>query len=239
MRRAKFAGIGAGLLLIAGAAVLLAQDKPGQPAPQPKKEAQAGEAKRGAEAAKLPNCAVMDEPIDVTVKIMTSDGPVYFCCKDCISKYQKDAAKYKDNVAAQRTAMAKMQRVQVTCPVSGKAVDGKATSTVGGQTVAFCCQNCPAKYEKDPASYKYKLEDCYTYQTRCPVSGEKIDPAAYTDLSTGQRVYLCCAECGGKLLKDPAKYAPKLVEQGVNIDVDKLSAGGRGEKKDEGGKKHP
>jgi hypothetical protein len=127
---------------------------------------------------KLPLCPLMGEPVDFTVKTMTDEGPVYFCCKDCIPKY-----------------------------------------------------------EKDPAKYRAKLEASYTYQTKCPVSGDKIDPTAFTDLPTRQRIYLCCAGCGEKLLNDPAKYAPKLAEQGVNVDVKKLK--GEKPKHDEhGGHEH-
>ena len=86
----------------------------------------------------------------------------------------------------------------------------------------FCCKDCVAIYEKDPAKYQAKLEASYTYQTKCPVSGEDIDPTAFHDLATGQRVYLCCTHCRKKLSEDPAKYVSKLEAQGVHVDVKKL-----------------
>ena len=101
--------------------------------------------------------------------------------------------------------------------------DGKTFVMVEGKGVSFCCKGCVAEYETEPAKYAAKLEASYTYQTRCPVMGGKIDPAAYTDLPTGERIYLCCPSCGDKLRKDPAKYAPKLAAQGINIDVAKMS----------------
>jgi YHS domain-containing protein len=186
---------------------------------------------------KLPLCPLMDEPVDFTVKTLTGEGAVYFCCKECIPKYEKDPAKYAQKVAAQREALKKLERIQVSCPVSGNPIDGKTFAMFDDQGVNFCCKDCPPKYGKDPAKYKAKLEASYTYQTKCPVSGDKIDPTAFTDLSTGQRIYLCCAGCGEKLLKDPAKYAPKLAEQGVNVDVKKLK--GEKPKHDEhGGHEH-
>jgi YHS domain-containing protein len=91
--------------------------------------------------------------------------------------------------------------------------------------VYFCCGDCVPKYKASPAKYRAKLEASYTYQTRCPVSGKKIDPAAYVDLKTGERIYLCCEDCGAKVSKEPEKYAPKLAEQGVNLDLKKLKGG--------------
>lgn len=35
------------------------------------------------------------------------------------------------------------------CPVSGKPADPSITSTKGGKTVAFCCEKCKAKFEKN------------------------------------------------------------------------------------------
>lgn len=189
---------------------------------------------------KPPLCPVMGEPVDFTLKTMSDDGPVYFCCDMCIPKFKKDPAKYAEKVAAQRAALEKRERVQVSCPVDGKTVDGKLTAEVSGHKIAFCSKGCQAKYTEHPGAFKAKLADSYTYQTRCPISGETIQPNAFTDLSTGQRIYFCCASCGDKLLKDPAKYAPKLEEQGVRIDPKKLAPGAPKPKKDEhAGHNHP
>jgi YHS domain-containing protein len=179
----------------------------------------------------FPVCPLMGEPVDFSVKTMTDDGPVYFCCKACVPKYEKDPAKYAKKVAAQRAVLEKMERVQVSCPVSGNPIDGKTFAMVNGQGVQFCCGGCVPKYEKDPAKYKARLEASYTYQTKCPVSGEKIDATAFTDLPTGQRVYLCCKGCADKVLKNPEKYAENLDEQGVRINLKELK---ESEKKQEG-----
>lgn len=187
---------------------------------------------------KLPLCPVMGETVDFTVKTMTDDGPVYFCCDPCIKKFEKEPAKYTEKLTAQREALRKMERIQVTCPVSGNPIDGKTTILARDKKVVdFCCKRCVSKFENvdnteaDNKRLNAKLEACYTYQTRCPVSGDKINPTAFTDLPTGQRIYLCCSGCSEKLLKDPAKYAPKLAEQGINVDLKKLQ--GEKPKKDE------
>ena len=181
---------------------------------------------------KLPNCPVMDEPIDFTVSAKTDKGPVYFCCAGCIDKFNKKPEKYAEKAAAQRTALKDRPKIQVICPVSGKAVDGKTSLKHEGQTVGFCCANCPAKFQADPAKYQAALANSYTYQTMCPVMNEEIDPTSFSVLPTGQKIYYCCDGCGEKLVKNPAKYASKLAAQGVNIDIKKILAAGKKGSKD-------
>lgn len=170
----------------------------------------------------LPTCPVMsDESIDFNVSTNTEDGPVYFCCEGCIEKLEKNPDKYANKVAAQREALAKMAKIQVKCPVSGEAVDGKTTIDHNGEKVAFCCNDCVGKFESDPSKYKAKLAASYTYQTKCPVMGEDIDPSVSTTLATGETIYFCCKGCGKKMKANPSKYNAKLVAQGINIDWDK------------------
>lgn len=214
-----------------------AQEHGGHHAQEGKKPA---ERKARDQAKELPVCPVMGEEVDFSAKTMTDDGPVYFCCNMCIPKFKKVPAKHAEKHATQRTALAKLDRVQTNCPVDGKSVDGKLTAEVSGHKVAFCSKECQAKYAEHSGAFNAKLADSYTYQTRCPISGEKIQPNVFTDLNTGQRIYFCCARCSEKLLKDPAKYAPKLEEQGIMIDPKKLTPGAPKPKKDDhGGHKHP
>ena len=184
--------------------------------------------------AERPRCPISGDPVDFSVKLTTDDGPVYFCCEGCIKKYKKDPAKYADKVAAQRKALEKLPRVQVVCPLSGEPVNPKISFEYNGQKVYFCCARCRARFAKNPEKYAGKLANCYCYQTRCPVSGEKIDPGSFTDLPTGQRVYFCCDDCKKPFLSKLEKYAPKLAEQGIQIDVDAVKKG----LKAKGGKKH-
>jgi YHS domain-containing protein len=173
-----------------------------------------------AKAAKLPLCPIMDEPVNFYVHAETKDGPVYFCCKKCIADFEKEPAKYSSKVEAQRKALHELASVQVACPISGHAVDGKTTVEEKGHTIGFCCKRCPAEFKKDPAKYHSKLMAGFTYQTMCPVGGEKIDASASTEID-GQKVYFCCKKCIKEFEADPAKYAPKLEEQGYHLRLPK------------------
>ncbi len=45
------------------------------------------------------------------------------------------------------------------CPVSGDKVgDSKLTSTYEGKIYHFCCDDCPKKFAKDPATYAKAVE---------------------------------------------------------------------------------
>lgn len=170
----------------------------------------------------LPSCPVMDEPIDFSVSAKTDAGPAYFCCAECVERYSKDPAKYAAKVSAQQALLKKRERVQVACPLGGEPIDGKNFVEHDGQKIGFCCEKCAGKFKADPTKFAAKVAGAYTYQTLCPVSGMKINTAHSADMA-GTRVYFCCGKCAGAMSKDPAKFAPKLAAQGVNVDVKKLT----------------
>jgi len=47
--------------------------------------------------------------------------------------------------------------INTLCPVSGKPVDPSKTLTVDGRPVAFCCDDCKAKFQQDPKPFLGKL----------------------------------------------------------------------------------
>ncbi|MFH0980378.1 MAG: hypothetical protein V2A79_02425 [Planctomycetota bacterium] len=167
-------------------------------------------------------CPVMDEPVDVSVSVATDDGPVFFCCPDCIKKYQEKPDKYAEKVTAQRKAMASLPKVQVACPLTGKPVDSKMFTEKDGKKVFFCCPNCKSKYEAEPAKYAGALAGSYTYQTKCPVTEKEINPLTFVELANGRKIYCCSKECGEKLLKEPAKYLPNLEKQSIHLKPEEV-----------------
>lgn len=181
--------------------------------------------------APLPNCPVMsDEQVNLSVSVATSEGPVYFCCKDCISKYQADAGKYSAKVAAQRKAFADRPKVQVVCPSCTEPADAKIFLESGGKKILFSSAECMAKYKSDPSKYGSALANSYTFQTKCPVMGEDIDPKSFATLASGAKIYFCCKGCDKKLFADKTKYIPKLAAQGLVVDPkDLVAAPAKGE----------
>lgn len=45
----------------------------------------------------------------------------------------------------------------VTCPVAGKPIDAAVTLAYEGRTIAFCCRDCRAKFEAEPAKFTPNL----------------------------------------------------------------------------------
>ncbi len=95
----------------------------------------------------------------------------------------------------------------------------------------FCGAACIGKFAAAPAKYAAGLANSYSYQTKCPVMGGKINPKSFSVLATGETIYYCCNGCDNKLMANPAKYNKSLVAQGVNVDWEKVKA-----MKDEHGK---
>jgi len=203
--QARFLGTGLALLLAFGSGLCQASEG------------------HGSKGGHLPKCPVMgDDPIDLSVSLATADGPVYFCCSDCIQDYQADPGKFARQVAAQRKYLANLPKVQVTCPVTGKTVNKKVFATYRGQKVLFCCKGCIGKFENNPGKYAAALANSYTYQTKCPVMGGPINPQAALKLADGRKIYFCCNGCDKKLVKNPEKFLPKLAAQGIGVSAKDL-----------------
>lgn len=215
------------VLIVAGlaAAAFAAATQAGRRADDPPKAAGAAGDKAESGRDKKPEpakCPVAGEPVNFLVAEQTKDGPVYFCCTKCQGKYKESPDKYAKAVDAQRKACAALPRIQTTCPISGKPVDRKFAVEADGKKVQFCCPKCPEAYKKEPAKYAGKLEGCYTYQTKCPIMDEEIDPAVFITTKDGHKVYFCCDHCNPKFLKDPGKYTAKLAEAGIKLDPAKV-----------------
>jgi len=166
-------------------------------------------------------CPVAGEPIDFFTSTETDSGPVYFCCKGCIKKYNANPAKFAKETAAQRAVLAKLPKIQTKCPISGEPIDISdpgGSAMFHGKKVGFCCGKCAKKFKSNPESFGAKVAASYTYQTKCPVTGEEIDPSVSITLANGKNVYLCCKGCKKKLRSHPEKYDDALVAQGINVD---------------------
>lgn len=169
----------------------------------------------------LPDCPVGGQPISFAVQTSSENGPVFFCCPNCIKKFNAEPKKFVDKVTDQRKALAQFPRTQIICPFSGEAVKSTIFIEDKGSKVYFCCQNCRGKYEKDPAKYAANLANSYTYQNNCPVTGKPIAPQISATAPAGETVFFCSKDCPDKFHKDPRQFAPKLEEQGFRLDLTK------------------
>ena len=195
----------------------LAQDKPkteAKPAAKPEAKAEAkAEAKQDGKpadkaAAGKVMCAVMDEPIDPKVFVRYKGKRVYMCCRECVGEFNKDPDKYAKNVARQWEAMP-AHRAQVKCPVTGEAPNPEIFVEEAFYDLCFANADAKAKFAKDRAAYEGKLAECFTFQTKCPISNKNIVATAKKDIG-GKTIYFCCNGCVGKATDETAK---KVAEQ--------------------------
>jgi Cu+-exporting ATPase len=96
-------------------------------------------------------------------------------------------------------------------PVCGMTVDpatAKQRAEHAGQTYYFCCAECRAKFEADPAKYLAAATASAAQPAKDPVCGMTVDPATAKHRAehAGQTWYFCSAGCRAKFASDPAKY---------------------------------
>jgi len=103
------------------------------------------------------------------------------------------------------------------CPLSGKAVNKKATYSVG-----FCCGNCQGKFTKDPAASIAKVKAA-PINDKCPFSGNAIKATANYK---GDLVGFCCNDCKGKFEKDADNLIKKVKVARTTVN-DKCPLSGR------------
>lgn len=100
-------------------------------------------------------CPFSGEAVDPETKVEFGGTDVCFCCNDCKGKFEK--ASDDEKVALVFKDITKGFTLQTTCPVSGKAIKADHVVEHDGKKVYFCCENCPAAFEKDPAKFTAKL----------------------------------------------------------------------------------
>jgi hypothetical protein len=83
------------------------------------------------------------------------DGKVYFCCGNCLGKFNKDAKPFASKANMQLVST--KQYEQKACPFSGGDLNPETAIKVAGTKVAFCCNGCKGKAEKAEGAEQVKL----------------------------------------------------------------------------------
>jgi len=97
----------------------------------------------------------MGEPVD----FVYGTRLVRMCCKSCIKGFQKEPAKYMATIDAALIAEQKKSYPLDTCLVSGKKIEGAGVDHLyGTRLTRFCCDKCPAAFDKEPAKYLAALD---------------------------------------------------------------------------------
>jgi len=110
---------------------------------------------------------------------------------------------------------AKKEITTTKCPIAGKEIkiaDAKVVEYKKAK-VYVCCDKCKAKMEEDKKAFATKanhqlVQTKQFRQTKCPLTGGKIDKEQKTKVAKTTMVRFCCEKCKGKV--DAAKGDAQL-----------------------------
>ena len=106
-------------------------------------------------------CPVSGKLADRTKTTVHEGKIVAFCCDDCKASFIKDPKPHLAKLAQLANPppgnLGLAKAINTECPVSGKDVDPTKTRLHDGKLVAFCCDDCKAKFDQDPKPFLAKL----------------------------------------------------------------------------------
>jgi YHS domain-containing protein len=100
-------------------------------------------------------CPISGQPVNEETLQEVGHAKAGFCCENCLAKITKasDDEKLEILFAKLETGFTR----QTKCPVSGKPIVAEHTVEHEGKNVYFCCPNCPAAFNANPAKFIAKL----------------------------------------------------------------------------------
>lgn len=118
-----------------------------------------------------------------------------------------------------------------TCPVSGQKLGSMGEPIVkeyDGREVRFCCDACPAAFEKDMEKYLAEIDKKIVEQQKefypldkCIVTGDKLGSRGTIEYVNRNRLFrLCCKACVSMLEKNPGGQFKKLDKAVVKKQID-------------------
>lgn len=120
-----------------------------------------------------------EDAVAETRQLHAKTEAVYFCCAKCNKKFTEEQ---KLTVKDQGPGK---------CPISGKPAKAGSSLVHNGETIYFCCDNCPKSYMK-------KLSVTDKGAKKCPVSGEDAVADQQLVFTKTEAVYFCCNNCAKK-----------------------------------------
>ncbi len=198
-----------GLILLLGTAAGLATAKPGDdkeagkdtPTTKPAKDRRAPVL-----------CPVTDQPVQRDICEHFRGRWVYFATDEARKKFLENPYEYADGVRQQWDADHAL-RLQVKCPVTGEPVEPGIYVGRGEDAIYFATEDARDKWLLSSKPYERRLaEECYTFQTVCPVSGAAIDPQVFREVGA-RTIYFKCEHCRGEFDTDKTTYLRRFLEQ--------------------------
>ena len=143
-------------------------------------------------------CPLSGKPIDPTFTTVYAKS-IGVCCNNCKGKLDRNPGKFIDQVATVKAA-----HINSKCPLSGKDVIAEHIADFNGSKVAFCCPNCPSKF--DEAEHASKVLVDHSSNNKCVFSGKANKAYSLVSINVG----VCCGKCKAAFDKEPDENILKV-----------------------------
>ncbi|MEZ6232919.1 MAG: hypothetical protein R3B68_01905 [Phycisphaerales bacterium] len=173
----------------------------------------------------LPDCPLMGREIDPERAVVKEfEGrEIRLCCTRCERRFDSDPAAAFEKVDELMIAdQLPLYPITDCLVMEGHELGDDAINMVyKNRLVRLCCEGCVADFEADPEAYLHRLDQAAAEAQRetyplaeCVVAGHEIaDGEEPTELIVaGRLVRLCCPDCMGELLRNPAQYIAMIDE---------------------------
>ncbi len=170
----------------------------------------------------LPNCVILEEPLDKRAKVLEHLGQeVRVCCRECADEFDKN---FHNWMAVINQRIVRTQRDYYpleTCVVDGASLKDTSPLDVVFRNRLFrlCSFQCEEKLKKEPAKYFARLNAAVVEKQKpgypldkCIVSGKPLGKAAVDHVVGNQLVRLANANQVERFNQTPGKYLLQLRE---------------------------
>ncbi len=96
-------------------------------------------------------CPVSGKGVDTKKFVERDEEKIFFCCGNCVKKFEKDPDRYKVGLANSYT-------YQTLCPVMEKEINPSVFMETRAGKVYFCCKMCDEKLVSNPEKYLPNLK---------------------------------------------------------------------------------
>lgn len=104
-------------------------------------------------------CPVSGQPVKAEFVSTHAEQVIGFCCGNCKAKFDANPAEFVSKIPEFKAPQAQAKPINAKCPLSGGDVNVAQTVTYEGQVIGFCCGNCKAKFEANPAEHIGKVAE--------------------------------------------------------------------------------
>jgi YHS domain-containing protein len=97
-------------------------------------------------------CPVMNTDVKADIRAEYKGQYVYFCCKGCVTMFEKEPEKYLGKLSAEDQEAIKANDI---CPVTNEKITDQTRFTEHeGRKVYFCCDGCANTFKAKLAEKK-------------------------------------------------------------------------------------